>query len=125
MTSSFLESTFLVACPELRPQWDALRRARAPGDEPTAAEFMGVVRHHVLGLLLGGRIAEFSRFSHTVERLLGDADPVLADLLRAELIEPLAAATERSDLAPASVVPYLGPRTRAIWRDTRGGAAEI
>lgn len=124
MTSSFLESTFLFACPELRPQWDALRGARAPGDEPTAAEFLGVVRLHVVGLLLGGRVVEFSRFSRTVERLLGDADPMLADLLRAELLEPLAAATAQGELMPSSVIPYLGPHTRAIWQRSRGGSAD-
>jgi hypothetical protein len=120
MGRSFLESTFLTACPALAPDWDALRRARAPGDEPSAAEFLGVVALHLRGLVAGGQVAEFSRVSRTVERLLEEADPILLDLLRDELLAPIAHAAGRGELATASLLPHLGPRTRSLWKSAGG-----
>jgi hypothetical protein len=110
---SFLESTFLTACPTFRPSWDGLRRS---GTEPDASAFLGALRFHVLGLASVGRVAEFTRFAQTLDRLLAEADPILEDLLDAELVEPLARAVRDGALSPALIEPHLGACTRAAWR---------
>jgi hypothetical protein len=51
-----------------------------------------------------------------LDRLLAEADPILEDLLNAELVEPLARAVRDGELAPALIEPHLGARTRAVWR---------
>lgn len=116
MARSFLESTFLTACPSLRPSWDALRRSYAPDAEPDASAFLGALRFHVVGLASVGRVAEFTRFAQTLDRLLVEADPILEDLLNAELVGPLATAVREGELASALIEPHLGARTRAAWR---------
>jgi hypothetical protein len=113
---SFLESTFLTACPTFQPSWDALRRGYEPGTEPDASAFLGALRFHVVGLASVGRVAEFTRFAQMLDRLLAEADPILEDLLNAELVEPLARAVRDGELAPALIEPHLGARTRAVWR---------
>lgn len=116
MGRSFLESTFLAACPTFRPAWDVLRRSYESGTEPDASAFLGALRFHVVGLASVGRVAEFTRFTQTLDRLLADADPILEDLLYAELVAPLATAVRDGELPSALIEPYLGARTRAVWR---------
>jgi hypothetical protein len=116
MARSFLESTFLTACPTFRPSWDALRRGYQPGNEPDAAAFLAALRFHVVGLASVGRVAEFARFAQTLDRVLAEADPILEDLLNDELVAPLAIAVRDGELASAVVEPHLGARTRAAWR---------
>jgi len=120
VADSFLERTILAACPSFRPVWDTQRRGYAPGTEPSVADFFATLRVHVLGLLTAGHVAEFAQTMRGVERLLDDADPVLADLLAEELVRPLAAAVQSEGLSPALVAPHLGPRTQWIWRGSRG-----
>ncbi len=116
MARSFLESSFLTACPTFRPTWDSLRRGYALGTEPDASAFLSALRFHVVGLASVGRVAEFARFAQTLDRLLVGADPILEDLLDGELVAPLAMAVRDGELAPAVIEPYLGARTRAVWR---------
>jgi hypothetical protein len=117
---SFLESTFLTACPTFRPSWDALRRSYEPGTEPDASAFLGALRFHVVGLASVGRVAEFTRFAQTLDRLLSGADPILEELLESELVAPLAMAVRDGELASALIEPHLGARTRTVWRRHAG-----
>lgn len=114
MSGGLLESTLLLACPGLRDEWEAVRRSHdgaSPGDQ----ELLAHVRLHVVGLLACGRAAEFTRFAGAVERLLGDADPVLSGLLETQLIRPLARDVEDARIAPSLMIPHLGRRMRASW----------
>jgi hypothetical protein len=113
---SFLESTFLTACPTFRPSWEALRRSYEPAAEPDASAFLTALRLHVIGLASVGRVAEFNRFAQTLDRLLAEADPILEDLLNEQLVEPLAKAVRDGEVAPAQIEPHLGARARAAWR---------
>jgi hypothetical protein len=117
---SFLESTFLAACPSFRPSWEAMRRGYGPEAEPDASEFLAALRFHVVGLASVGRVAEFARFAQTLDRLLVGADPILEDLLIAELVAPLAAAVRGGELPAQLVEPHLGARTLAAWRRETG-----
>ena len=90
MISPFLESTLLGACPGLRESWESHRRTFGRGEEADDGALLDAVRRYVIGLLAAGRVAEFSRFARTLERLLGEADPMLYDLLREGLLRPLA-----------------------------------
>jgi hypothetical protein len=116
MARSFLESSFLTACPSFRPSWEAQRRSYAPGTEPDASSFLGTLSLHVVGLASVGRVAEFTRFAQTLDRLLSEADPILEDLLTEHLVAPLAVAVRSGALASSLVEPHLGARTRAVWR---------
>ena len=116
MARSFLESTFLTACPSFRPQWEAMRRGYGPGSEPDATTFLDALRFHVVGLVSVGRAAEFTRFAQMLDRVLGEADPILEELLNAELVGPLATAVRDGELSPQIIEPHLGARTRAAWR---------
>jgi hypothetical protein len=111
---TFLESTLLGACPELRESWQAHRRTFA-GDGADDHALLDAVRRHVVGLLVSGRVAEFSRFARAMERLLGDADPMLDDLLREGLLRPLADDVRGAAIPDARVMPYLGERLRRVW----------
>ena len=111
MARSFLESSFLTACPSFRPNWEAQRRGYAPGTEPDARFGEGA------GLASVGRVAEFTRFAQTLDRLLTEADPILEDLLTGHLVGPLAVAVRSGELASSLVEPHLGARTRAVWRN--------
>jgi hypothetical protein len=119
VSSAYLESSLLPACPGLRESWDAVRRTYAPGTAPDDAELLRHVRAHVVGLLVSGRVAEFSRFARTVERLLADADPILRDLLERELLRPLARDLDEANVAPALVMPHLGPHARSSLGEMR------
>jgi hypothetical protein len=120
MAWSFLESSFLTACPSFRASWEALRRGYGPESEPTASEFLGALGFHVAGLASVGRVAEFTRFAQTLDRLLVGADPILEDLLVGELVAPLAAAVRAGELPAQLIEPHLGARTLAAWRRETG-----
>ena len=116
MPSAFLESTLLSACPGLRDGWDAVRLTHSADSPAGDDELLIHVRVHVVGLLAGGRVAEFTRFARAIERLLAEADPILHDMLRDDLLRPLARDVEDARVSPTLVMPYLGPRARAAWR---------
>ena len=115
MPSRFLESTFLSACPGLRESWDSHRRTFGAGDGPDDQDLLDAVRRHVLELLAAGRVAEFSRFARTLERLIGEADPILYDLLREGLLRPLARDVRAARIEESQLAPYLGARTSLAW----------
>ena len=115
MISPFLESTLLGACPGLRESWLALRRTFGAGDEPGDGTLLDAVRRHVVALLVAGRVAEFSRFARAMERLLGEADPMLYDLLREQLVRPLARDVRDAGVPYARVASYLGKRLELAW----------
>ena len=116
MARSYLESALAGMLPSFATEWDALRRAFAPGTAPTDADLLAALRRHVLSLLHDERIAEATRFFYALERLLGEADPILHDLLSSDLVVPLAAEIRLSGIDARRVDPYLGPRTRSAWR---------
>jgi hypothetical protein len=115
VSSSFLESTLLGACPGLRESWEAHRRTFGARDEPDDRALFDAVRRHVVGLLVAGRVAEFSRFARALERLIGEADPILYDVLREGLVQPLARDVREAGLDESRVAPYLGARTSLVW----------
>ena len=115
VSSPFLESTLLGACPGLRESWDAHRRTFGARDEPDDRALFDAVRRHVVGLLVAGRVAEFSRFARALERLIGEADPILYDVLREGLVQPLARDVHEAGLDESRVAPYLGARTALVW----------
>ena len=77
--------------------------------------FLDAVRRHVVELLAAGRVAEFSRVARTIERLFGEADPMLYELLLDGLLRPLARDVRAAGIAPSLVVPHLGTRTALAW----------
>ena len=105
----------LGACPELRESWQAHRRTFAGDGVPDDQQLFDAVRRHVRGLLSAGRVAEFSRFARAMERLLGEADPMLYELLREGLLRPLARDVRDAGIAPSLVAPYLGRRITLAW----------
>jgi len=113
--SSFLESTLLAGCPGLRASWDSHRRTFAAHDEPDDQMLFDAVRRYVIGLLAAGRTAEFSRFARALERMLGEADPILFDVLRDGLVVPLAHEVRDAGLDESRLAPYLGTRTALAW----------
>lgn len=115
MTSPFLESTLLRACPGLRESWESHRRTFGRGEEADDGALLEAVRRYVVGLLSAGRSAEFSRFARTIERLLGEADPMLYELLREGLLRPLAREVRDASIEQSRVAPYLGARTALAW----------
>ena len=119
MSSPFLESTLLGACPGLRESWDAHRRTFGAIGAPDDEALLDAVRRHVVGLLGAGRVAEFARFARAMERVLGDADPMLDELLREHLLRPLAADLTAAGITRAQVEPFLGPRTALASPDPR------
>lgn len=122
LSSPFLESTLLGACPALRESWDSHRRTFAGSDQPDDHALLDAVRRYVVSLLTAGRVAEFARFTRTMERLLGDADPVLFELLREGLLRPLASDVRAAGISDALVAPHLGARTSLAWPSAPGGA---
>jgi hypothetical protein len=118
MLGPFLESTLLGACPGLRESWDSYRRTLGAHDEADDRALLDAVRRHVIGLLVAGRVAEFSRFARTLERLIGEADPILYDVLREGLVQPLARDVRDAGLEASRVEPYLGTRTALVWSTT-------
>ena len=115
MPSPFLESILLGACPGLRESWDIHRRTFLSADEPDDRALFDAVRRHVVGLVAAGRVAEFSRFARTLERLIDEADPILYDLLREQLVRPLARDMREAGLEESRIAPYLGSRTTLVW----------
>jgi hypothetical protein len=105
----------LGACPALRESWNTHRRSFVSADELDDRALFDAVRRHVIGLLAAGRISEFSRFARALERLIGEADPILDDLLREELVHPLARDVRDAGLDEARVAPYLGARSARVW----------
>ena len=120
MRRSFLESSFLAACPSFQESWEATRRGYGPHAEPDAPAFLGALRFHVLGLASVGRVAEFTRFAQTLDRLLAGADPILEELLTEHLVAPLVTAVREGEIASIVVEPHLGLRTRVAWRRLSG-----
>ena len=118
MSAGFLESILLGACPGLREGWDAHRRTFGTSGAPDDQALFDAVRRHVIGLLHEGRVAEFSRFTRGIERLLSDADPILYELLREGLLRPLARDVRDAGIAPAIVEPHLGERLGLAWPES-------
>ena len=115
VASPFLESTLLSACPGLRESWNAHRRTFGAHDEPDDRMLFDAVRRHVVGLLAAERVAEFSRFARALERLIGEADPILYDLVREGLLRPLANDLREASIEDSRLAPYLGARTSLAW----------
>jgi hypothetical protein len=115
VSDSYLESMLLGACPDLRDSWRAHQRTFAGGEMPGDAALLDAVRRHVMQQLAAGRVAEFSRVARTLERLFGEADPMLYELLLDGLLRPLARDVRAAGIAPALLVPHLGQRTALAW----------
>ena len=115
MSWSYLESVLAPACPSFLEEWTALRRTYTPDHPPSANDFLGALRAHVVQLLREGRVAESTRLFLTLERLLGEADPILRDLLENDFLAPLAADWRALGLDPHRVRPHLGARARVVW----------
>ena len=115
MSSPFLESTLLGACPALRESWDAHRRSFGAAGAPDDQALFDAVRRHGVGLLGAGRVAEFARVTRAMERVLGEADPMLYELLREGLLRPLARDVREAGIDGARVAPYLGQRLALAW----------
>ena len=115
MARSYLESALAGTLPSFAAEWDAHRRAYSPTSPPGDADFLAAFRAHVLSLLGAGRIAETSRFFYALERLLGEADPILRDLLDRDLVRALAAECRLAGIDSRLVEPFLGPRSRVVW----------
>ena len=119
MSDAYLESVLLGACPELRESWQQYRRTFAAGTVPDDQQLLDAVRRYVVEQLAAGRVVEFSRIARTIERLFGEADPVLYELLLDGLVRPLARDARDAGIAPSLVVPHLGARTALAWPQER------
>jgi len=109
----------LGACPELRESWQEYRRTFAVGAAPDDQQLLDTVRRYVVQQLAAGRVVEFSRVARTIERLFGEADPMLYELLLDGLLLPLARDVRAAHIAPSLVMPHLGARTALAWPDAR------
>ena len=118
---SFLQTSLIGTLPSFASEWDAQRRAYPPDSPPGDGEFLAALRSHVLHLLAAGRVAETTRFFYAVERLLGEADPILRDVLEHDLVSALAADCRQAAIDARRVEPYLGSRTRTVWMNPSGG----
>ena len=115
MARSYLESTLAGTLPSFAAEWDAHRRAYSPTSPPDDAAFLAAFRAHLVSLLSAGRVAETSRFFYALERLLGEADPILRDLLDRDVIRALAIECRLAGIDSRLVEPYLGQRSRVTW----------
>ena len=115
MARTFLETALASTLPSFTEEWNAHRRAYPPGETPGDPEFLASLRAHVVRLLADGRVAETTRFFYALERLLGEADPVLRELLERDLVAALAAECRHALIDARRIEPYLGQRTRAAW----------
>jgi len=115
VTRRYLESALGGTLPSFATEWDALRRTFPPDTPPEDADFLASLRAHVVRFLVDGRVAETTRFFYALERLLGEADPILRDLLERDLIAGLATDCRQAAIDSRRVEPYLGTRTRAAW----------
>ena len=104
--------------PSLAAEWTAQRRAFPPGSPPSDADFLAAFRAHVVSLLAAGRVAETTRFFYALERLLGEADPMLRDLLDRDVVRALAVECRLAGIDARRVEPYLGQRARATWMNS-------
>ena len=118
---SFLQTSLIGTLPSFAQEWDAHRRAYPPSSPPGDGEFLTTLRAHVLHLLAEGHVAETTRFFYTVERLLGEADPILHDVLAHDLVAALAAECRLAAIDARRIEPYLGSRTRVAWMNPSGG----
>ena len=118
MARSYLESALAGTLPSFAAEWDAHRRAYPPGSSPSDADFLAAFRAHVVSSLAAGRVAETTRFFYSLERLLGEADPVLRDLLDRDLVRALAVECRLAGIDARRVEPYLGQRARATWMNS-------
>ena len=121
MSDSFLERALGSALPDFHARWREIRRTYAPGHPPSAEEYLAHLVTHVQLSLMEGRVSEVTRLFLAVERLLANADPVLADLLGTRLIGALAESCREAKIAPALVLPHLGPASRAAWERASAG----
>jgi len=115
MARSYLESALAGILPSFAPDWEAHRRAYPPGSSPSDGDFLAAFRAHVVSLLAAGRVAETSRFFYALERLLGEADPILRDVLDRDLVRGLATECRVAGIDARRVEPYLGQLTRGVW----------
>jgi len=115
MARSYLESALAGTLPSFAAEWDAHRRSYSPTSPPDDAAFLAAFRAHVVSLLSAGRIAETSRFFYALERLLGEADPILRDLLDRDVVRALATECRLAGIDARRVDPYLGRLTRGAW----------
>lgn len=113
--SRAIDLTLVSSLPSFSAVWDAHRRAYSPGSPPTDADFLAALRGHVVSLLTDGRVAETTRFFYALERVLGDADPILQELLERDLVRALAAECRNAHVDHKRIEPYLGRRTRSAW----------
>lgn len=121
MTRRYLESTLASTLPSFASEWDAQRRAFAPDSPPSDGDFLASLRAHVVHLLAEGRVAETTRFFYALERLLGEADPILQELLERDLVAALATDCRLAAIDLRRVEPYLGRRARIAWMSTSNG----
>lgn len=112
---SYLESVLTGACPSFAGEWAALRGSYPPGAAPSVDDLFGALRSHVERRLTEGQVVDVVRLFYTVERLLGEADPILRELLEERFLGPLAADCRAAGLDERLVLPHLGPRSRAAW----------
>ena len=115
MPRSFLEAVLASTLPTFAAEWDAYRRAYPPGAPPGDAELLASLRAHVVRLLAEGRVAETTRFFYALERVLGEADPILREIVERDLVAALSAECRLAGIDARRIEPYLGPRTRAAW----------
>lgn len=115
MARSYLESTLAGTLPSFVEAWDAHRLSFSPTSPPDDAAFLAAFRAHLVSLLSAGRVAETSRFFYALERLLGEADPILRDLLHRDVIRALAVECQLAGIDSRRVEPYLGERSRVVW----------
>ena len=118
MAGSYLESTLGGTLPSFAAEWAAHRRAFPPDSPPGDADFLAAFRAHVVSLLAAGRVAETTRFFYALERLLGEADPILRDLLDQDVVRALATECRHAGIDARRVEPHLGERARATWMNS-------
>ena len=115
MARSFLESALAGAVPTFATEWELQRRAYPAGTAPSTTDFLDALRAHVVGLLAAGRVAETTRLFYAIERLLGDADPVLEELLTREFLARLARDCRVAGIETERIGAYLGVKARRGW----------
>lgn len=123
MARSYLESTLVGTLPSFAAEWAAHRRAFPPGSPPGDADFLAAFRAHVVSLLATGRVAETTRFFYGLERLLGEADPILRDLLDRDVVRALAVECRLAGIDARRVEPHLGQLTRGVWMNSSSGSS--
>lgn len=123
MSRSYLESTLGGTLPSFAAEWTEQRRAFPPGSPPGDDDFLAAFRAHVVSLLAAGRVAETTRFFYALERLLGEADPILRDLLDRDVVRALAVECRVAGIDTRRVEPHLGQRARSAWMNSGTGSS--